>query len=184
MNRETRNGQIEMNAQENLDWLAFCYVADELDVKQRTEFENRLEHDELARDAVVDAMKQAELLWLAMDQEVGEPTKLAKEIVVSNRRALMRYAAAILTVSAALLMMVFAPTWFASPENATSQALSESETIAVVLAELLEEEGDFEELGFEEPDYEVAENDTEEDEFSDWMYVAMTDLEDGLGGAE
>ena len=44
---------------DNLDWLAFRYIADELSATERTAFEALLENDQLAREAVAHAVQLA-----------------------------------------------------------------------------------------------------------------------------
>ncbi|MEL7497838.1 MAG: hypothetical protein AAFN77_09525 [Planctomycetota bacterium] len=51
---------------QDLDWLAFCYVADELDSAKRADFEARLDEDQVARDAVARAVSEASLIHLAI----------------------------------------------------------------------------------------------------------------------
>ncbi len=60
-----------MNDNEDLSWLAFCYVADELDSQQRGLFEIRLATDQTARDAVVRAHELADCV-VAVSGPVGE----------------------------------------------------------------------------------------------------------------
>lgn len=58
-----------------LDWLAFCYIADELNEEQRNAFELRLAEDQQVRDAVVQAMEQSQLLFAAL-ADVDVVTKI------------------------------------------------------------------------------------------------------------
>ena len=51
----------------DLHWLAFCYIADELAPSERTVFEARLENDELAQQAVVEAVQQAQVLYSTLN---------------------------------------------------------------------------------------------------------------------
>ena len=65
-----------------LSWLAFCYVANELDAKTRREFEIRLEQDQTAREAVVQAFDSARVLNQALSQTSSQETV---EIQPANR---------------------------------------------------------------------------------------------------
>ena len=51
---------------DDLQWLAFCYVADELDHDQRSAFESRLEIDQTARDAVASAVRHSQTIHAAI----------------------------------------------------------------------------------------------------------------------
>ena len=46
-----------------LDWQAFCYIADEMTELQRQEFEDRMGEDQAVRDAVVRVMELGELAY-------------------------------------------------------------------------------------------------------------------------
>jgi ferric-dicitrate binding protein FerR (iron transport regulator) len=52
--------------QHDLSWLAFCYIADELDDAAKESFEQRLDVDHAAREAVVEAMQQSRLINAAL----------------------------------------------------------------------------------------------------------------------
>ena len=62
---QNSEGSSASNSSE-LPWLAFCYVANELDAQTRREFEIRLEHDQTAREAVVHAFDRARMLDQAL----------------------------------------------------------------------------------------------------------------------
>ena len=67
MNNNNQNGaQRPAESNNDLSWQAFCYVANELDAKARRQFEIRLEQDQIARDAVAQALDDARLLDLAL----------------------------------------------------------------------------------------------------------------------
>ncbi len=52
----THSGDADPS-ESDLDWLAFCYLAEELSVEDRIAFESRLEHDQLAREALARAVE-------------------------------------------------------------------------------------------------------------------------------
>jgi hypothetical protein len=68
----------------DLDWLAFCYVADELSESERDEFELLLARDQAARDAVVRAMEGAHRIQSAL--ELAEPTNQAIRVCEAKSR--------------------------------------------------------------------------------------------------
>ena len=50
----------------DLEWLAFCYIADELDETAREQFESRLATDQVARECVAEAMEHTQLMYVAL----------------------------------------------------------------------------------------------------------------------
>ncbi len=62
MNGETR---------EQLDWIAFRYLANELSDGERKRFEARLDDDQLAREAVAAAVELTDCLTIAIHEEVA-----------------------------------------------------------------------------------------------------------------
>ncbi|MGE0605750.1 MAG: hypothetical protein AB7O62_01395 [Pirellulales bacterium] len=70
-------------ADDNLAWLAFCYVADEMAPAEMIAFEERLEHDQTAREAVAQvvqlsaAVKTVESARLAPSASAGFDQGLA-----------------------------------------------------------------------------------------------------------
>lgn len=186
MSHENENQNLSES--DNLDWLAFCYVADELSETDRNQFEARLEEDHEAREAVVTAMQQAELIWLACDDSSANSLPIQRtqrNVSKDTSRHRSSRATALATGAAALLLMVLGWGWYVNQDNNNNAAISESENLAVVLAELVEEESDAE-LEPEFVDFEIEDGDSSfaEDEMSDWMFVALVDEESEFEGAE
>lgn len=99
----------------DLDWLAFCYVADELDADQRHAFETRLENEQLARDAVANVVAETRRLDVALQTaasgnvaeskagyQVESRSKAPSGSGISWQRALV-----LVTSTAALLVFVW-----------------------------------------------------------------------------
>ncbi len=61
-----RPNQPTDTAPADLEWLAFCYIADELDETAREQFESRLATDQVARECVAAAMEQTQLMYAAL----------------------------------------------------------------------------------------------------------------------
>ena len=62
-----------MDAHKNdIDWQAFCYIAGELDDQELAAFEERLSHDQTARDAVERAVRAGQLVDASFRRE-SEP---------------------------------------------------------------------------------------------------------------
>jgi len=83
MSRENPNTP-EQSSQSDLDWLAFRYIADELDASAREAFELRLAGDQTAREAVASTMEVTQKLYAA-----GEQSRLTYEqdLAAGNRRS-------------------------------------------------------------------------------------------------
>ena len=153
----------------DLDWTAFCYVANELTGEELAEFETRLEHDQEAREAVVRAVNLVQDVYLTdVDREIRVlPTTVASEAANS-----MGW---IWKVAALLLLGVSIGTWWWNQESDTNPTVAEvpSEELAIAWVDSLEEaswdETEFdpgEELGFED------------ESVNDWMVSALSELED------
>lgn len=133
MNNNHQNSSKQpIESTSDLSWLAFCYVANELDGQARRHFEIRLEQDQVARDAVVQAVNDARLLDLALsstDDQAGEPTcELPnRQLRPEQRRATATskslWPKALLAIAAAgLLTLAF--TQFPSSQTETEIALN------------------------------------------------------------
>ncbi|MFT5301293.1 MAG: hypothetical protein ACI87E_000554 [Mariniblastus sp.] len=166
----------------DLDWLAFCYIADELDVDQRTAFERRLETDEQAQNSLVGAMRASELVYATLDSTSSDDVK-SGSISVAPRANLIpsthRRVYWLAGMSAAVVFLAWGWNWYPAPDS------SESAPVAVAMANpdhlasawvdtVLSDTGtDLEALAHED-----ADSDEFLGEEEDWMFVALTDLED------
>ena len=73
-----------------LEWVAFCYIADELEGRQRDAFELRLSVDQRAREAVTTAVENFDLIKTTLESE-RSGRKLSERLpsrVRSGRRSL------------------------------------------------------------------------------------------------
>ncbi|ADB18933.1 hypothetical protein Psta_4285 [Pirellula staleyi DSM 6068] len=68
-------------AGDQLTWQAFCYVSGDLDESQRVQFEERLMHDQSAREAVAMAVQMGTSLSAAM--RLAPPTPAAEVEVIT-----------------------------------------------------------------------------------------------------
>jgi hypothetical protein len=94
---------------QDLDWVAFCYVADELNQDDRATFEARLEHDLSACEAVARAVQLAESATMAM---ATTPTLSPDSPSLSparTRDASSRTRAVGVTVLVASILVLLAP---------------------------------------------------------------------------
>ena len=74
-----------------LDWQAFCYIADEMTELQRQEFEDRMGEDQAVRDAVVRVMELGELAYPcfgpALSDSDSRQSRTGRAPVVEHRAA-------------------------------------------------------------------------------------------------
>ena len=76
---------ISAHASDDLDWLAFCYIADEMTEVEEREFELRMEHDQSVRDAVVRAQELVELTYGSFDSlRSTAPVHLDRVVPAAN----------------------------------------------------------------------------------------------------
>ena len=157
----------------DLDWLAFCYVADELDSAQRAAFEQRLEHDQLAREAVGLAVSHAMTLDAAIAADVlaktsNRPLPQAVDKRSSKESAAWRLPLALAAAAAALMLILFSQSWTGNGSDSTS-----AEDLAEVWVNTLVS------LNQEELEEFVAEDmggfDLNDDD--SWLFAALDDAE-------
>ena len=188
------NKMNQSNQVNELEWLAFCYISDELSDLETAAFEARLENDQVAREAVANAVEQGQLVFATIKSDSLQHTQnvlqvkdslvkdsLAKEKEQSStRRASVLFAAA-----AALLLMVGSWAWMnaqSSPSVAgDTEGLAEvwGDTLASMSEEPLTTDG----LILDEPEIELVDT-TFDTDSEDWMFVALTEMENSLGEYE
>lgn len=109
-----------------LPWLAFLYVSEELTPDEVVDFEERLLTDQAAREAVADAMKFADGVWLAsaLDSYSPKPevTPVAPAIGrhQAKRRRINRWAIWVGSTVAAAVLAFCVGWWYAEQENSTT----------------------------------------------------------------
>jgi hypothetical protein len=199
-NRNNQLNKSEMN-QENfendLDWLAFRYISDELPEEERDLFEQSLAENQAAREAVANAMQQSQLMYAVFDtqsSDVADAVSVGeKSSPGSNshrhisRRSLSR---TLLNLAAAMLLMVGGLVWYSQvshdsgaygPVGRAVPELGNDEVEASAWVTTLGQSAsqgtssEFalldEELLYTDAVYEPSESD------NDWMLVALVDLE-------
>lgn len=165
----------------DLDWIAFCYVADELSGDQLAQFEARLETDQAARDAVAEAMKISMAVYESGSSTVTPSVPGYSVSESANSTATNRVSQWMLALTAALLIGVGLAAWIANSNSGTSESVAEvnEEELAIAWADT------FEEVEFKDSVDGLDEFASSEESVSDegeWMYVAFTELE--LAGDE
>lgn len=102
----------------DLDWLAFCYVANELSADERASFESRLADDQSACEAVARAVELVQAVALAetCERERPMPASITRRTTWPRRLAWMSVgASAALVLVAAALGWQSISGWFAPP---------------------------------------------------------------------
>lgn len=169
---------IEMNNNEtrdfdsnDLDWLAFCYIADELEDTQRSEFEARLEVDQVAREAVLSAMLSATALdsAIAASHQPSANNQLPEK---RRRTSFWFQPASIFAVMGLMLMIAIMNFDFADNNDGVASQDDLAEVWASSLA--------MDEVPAEENvtlvDFTSLESEAEED--NSWLLAALVDLDE------
>lgn len=185
------------NFENDLDWLAFRYISDELPEEERDLFEQSLAENQAAREAVANAMQQSQLMYAVFDtqsSDVADAVSVGeKSSPGSNshrhisRRSLSR---TLLNLAAAMLLMVGGLVWYSQvshdsgaygPVGRAVPELGNDEVEASAWVTTLGQSAsqgtssEFalldEELLYTDAVYEPSESD------NDWMLVALVDLE-------
>ena len=100
---------------DDLDWLAYCYVVDELSPPQRIQFESRLAIEQAARTAVAKAVELNDAILMA-DIPSLETVELATSKTVSHRAnhrpgQSTRRGLPALVFAASIMLALFALSW-------------------------------------------------------------------------
>lgn len=111
---------------DDLSWLAFCYVADELGDEARAHFEIRLDQDQSVRDAVARIVAEAELIDASL-QTTNRSVVVANRSNVavpsadsrSTRSAGTSWYRSLALVTSAAALLLFAVIWGSNPNTAT-----------------------------------------------------------------
>ena len=185
-----------------LPWLAFCYVANELDSQTRREFEIRLEHDQAAREAVAQAFDNALMLDQALASEVSELSAGVNELSRPKSKSELKrpvrstlaspkpvWATALIGIGIAgllaliLLQLPWKPRQVEIAQNANSPTLTERTNASVSLAETwADSDWDIElETDIEADSNQLDPNDRNQefvldDEQDDWMSATLIDM--------
>ncbi|MEM9942207.1 MAG: hypothetical protein AAF939_11635 [Planctomycetota bacterium] len=176
---------------EDLDWLAFCYTVDELDESGRVEFEQKLDQDQNARRAVADAVLIQQLVHAATEKSRQQSVAVVSKSKVSIWNSQL-HVSLITACSAAILILVGLMVFQNQTEPPASAAMGEELSQAVAYAELYDVEAavvtsEFSPEFLFEDEKELVNNQSDVDQFDDesewveepseWMYVALTDME-------
>ena len=191
---ENQSGADSTPGQE-LDWLAFRYVSDELPDSEREEFEKRLETDSDAQSALVDVMRSTQLIYAALDadqtKDAGQTNKVERadrSNSSSDPASQGRRRSALLAAAAAILLTVAGWTIFNSSPNTAGVAVNNSQDsseLAIAWADTLTAreivmlEAELDELS-DEVEFVDFQNDDSSEEAKDWMYLALVELEDSV----
>jgi len=193
MSRDLQNQNFDSRPGDNngqeLEWLAFRYISDEMSESERLQFEKRLETDLAAQTALVDAMQQTQLLYAALEagSNIDQTTVLPAKRSATTRRILLRRQSTLIATAAAVLLLIAGWSIFSGNQNglgttaSTSTGNIQSSTeLALAWADSISErnlvpiDSELDELvdEFEMVDF-SAEGSSE-----DWMFIALVEMED------
>lgn len=168
-NTETVSSNLDPK---DLNWLAFCYIANELNQTEREEFEARLLECESARDAVIGAVRETQILYRTLQQD-SQPMAADTGLVSRKTNSSFRWIATFAASAAALLLAV--NSWSLFFPSDTPVVVTESDGLAAAWAETLITMSD-EELN-EFINEEVPQNEVVTDGLDDWMFVALAEAD-------
>ena len=156
----------------DLEWLAFRYISDELSPQDRMDFEHRLETDLEAQQAVVEAVGLTRDLAVAMTASSTAPRPTP-----ATSNGWLAWALSV----AALLLAGLSVGWYWQQNGTPTDQVADADSIAVAWVETLDEE-------FEEELESVAElaydTDVVNTEQVDWMLAALSDMDVAESGEE
>ena len=169
---------------QELDWLAFRYVSDEMPAAERGEFEKRLETDEAAQLALVDVMRSTQVIYAALDSQKTKVQRSDRS-KAKSKSVFQRYSS-VLAAAAAILLMVVGWTIYSgiqdfgfasNSQNSTDLAIAWADTLTA--RELVKVEGKLDELA-EETEFEDFVSYDSPGESGSWMYTALVDIEESV----
>jgi hypothetical protein len=187
MNRNLRKSDSDCHP--DLEWIAFCYIADEMTASEKSDFETRLENDERAQQAVVAAMQQTQAIYAALSETTLVPTPIVTNSSLATSATGLQIPGILFAAAAALMLMVAGWSWYANQdtiepisESIFIETNSDSEQLADAWIQTLVafDDNDWNEEIEEEP----LDADLDEESSEDWMFVALTDMEASMEGAE
>jgi len=145
--------------QQDLDWLAFCYAAGELENTDRDEFEARLADDQAAREALARAVELCQTV-AAVETQCGDYVTVAAHAQIAwNQRLSWMAVGGLASLLVALLWSgVVAPVW--QTANRNSHSFSQR-NLASAWTETRTEIANVREAGY-------------------WPAIASTDVDDDL----
>ena len=160
----------------DLDWMAFCYIADELSGEELAQFEARLASDQAARDAVEQAMRISTAVYeckLPTTEPAVQTVSATAPSAVSSRSVSQW----IVALAAALLIGVGLTAWIANsnPSKSGEVAMTQDEELAIAWADTIQEVELSVVVDEFQDEFQFASSEGSDED--DWMFVAFTQLE-------
>lgn len=115
----------------DLDWVAFCYVADELSANDRESFEQRLAEDTNACEAVARAMRVAEATSMAFHSIADNSASVEPEISSRGRRNTRATAVAATVAVVLVAMLSVMPRFDTEPAADSAEVADASEIVGL-----------------------------------------------------
>lgn len=154
----------------DLDWMAFCYVSNELEGEELEKFQTRLANEQEVREAVVRAVNLVQDVYLTGEVENEVRLSLPRSI-----KAGMNPIGWVWKVAAAVLLGISLGAWWWNQGSDSNISVAEapSEELAIAWVDSLEESN------WEESEYDPGEEFGFEDAaVNDWMVMALSELDD------
>lgn len=165
---------LDASSPEELDLLAFRYVAAEMTQEERDAFESLLETNQLARESVADAVGLAELVYASYEeQEKPNRAKTGQSTIARSSRMVWR--SSWLALAGMVVALVTAGVFLLNRpgDMQADTGAAESESVAMAWVEVIEQDSQLADNEFAELDFE---SDLIDDGDVSWMLAALTDL--------
>lgn len=162
---------------DDLDWLAFCYVADELESSERDEFEKRLAEDQQAREAVEKAVSLGQIVYATRGERnvrVANAAPACERLPTATRPVQVHVG---VLLAASIVLTLFSAGWFwhTRTESNVDQIVASSvatDALVIAWADMLEQTDEDDLLNTDSDD--VLFDDFDDQSVS-WMADALED---------
>jgi len=181
LNNENENREP---SNDDLDWLAFCYVTDELDAQSRAAFVHRLATDVDACEAVADAVQLSSLVYEVAEADCERLVELPADPSERDQPAKWSFVPT-LVFAASVMMCLLAAGWIWNNATDSQQPIAQTPDVnqlATTWAEaLVDEDGnDFESVILTTATESVFGGEIDDADSDDgWLLVALADMEGG-----
>jgi len=179
MNLNNDNEKRDEPSGDDLDWLAFCYVTDELDAESRAAFEQRLATDVIACEAVADAVHLSSLVYEVAEADDNKLVELPADPAEHTQPAKWSVVPT-LVFAASVMLCLLAAGWIWTNSNGTQQS-PDANQLATTWAEAFVDEdpgSEFESVILTTGAGSTFGGDLDDADSDDsWLLVALADME-------
>jgi ferric-dicitrate binding protein FerR (iron transport regulator) len=158
---------------EELRWQAFCYLSDELNQNERSQFEKRLADDPNAQEALIKAVELVQLTTASLPTRikptVATPPKIVRDAAEPYQNQTQHWVGYLIGASV-LILLAGSLWWIVSKPDPNSAVAKHREGSANEVAEVWVQSLDDDEI--------FLANDASDDD-SEWIEQAIADDENG-----